>query len=1368
MASTLASSIRKSFKYDVFLSFQGEDTRKNFVDHLYHALKQKSIYTYRDEEEIKKGKRINDELIRSIEDSKFHIIVFSKNYASSSWCLDELVQIMECQKTIGQTAYPLFYDVEPTEVRKQSGAVGEAFAKHKEEEAAEKWRYALREAADLAGWELKNTFDGHEAKFIQKIVEEILLELRFDELSVDGKLVGMKRRVKEVVSSLETSIDDVRMLGIKGIGGGGKTTLARRVFDQISIMFEGSSFVENVREISKGSLSGLKSLQKQVLSDVLNKQDIIVNGVSDWKGMMRKMLCVRKVLVVLDDVDHIDQLEALAGEPNWFKPGSRIIITTREEQVLVAHGVPKNLILDVNMLSRLEAICLFNKYAFGREIPNQGYEMLSHQVVRYAAGLPLTIKVLGSFLRGKDELEWTDALERLKTIPLKETLEILELSYYSLEEDYKEIFLDVACILKGWKKEKAIRVLESCGFHARSGLRVLEQKSLINVSHSGCLSMHDHIEEMGKNIVRRLHPDDPSTHSRLWIREEIEDILIEDKGTEATRCIIVKSVNPVTVMKGFQNMKKLRFLDVICRIKESTGLDYDGYNSDIDYSNRHYSHDSYLGNDDIGEDWQYLPNGLRYLCWNGYPYKCLPKYFQANNLVGLEIFLSNIDQLWEGEERKVLKKLRFIDLCFCKLRTLDIGLLVNLERLNLVACENLVELHMPVQVFNLKYLNICRSKLKTLDLTCAQNLDTLKVKKCEDLVELHMPVDNLKLKHLSLQYSKLKVLNLMRTRNLEKLDIACEHLVELHMPVESLKLKHLSLQCSKLKNLNLMQTKNLETLDLACEYLVELQMPVESLKLKHLNLQCSKLKTLNLMRTHNLKELDLVCENLVELFVPVENFKLKSLNICFSKLRTLDIGQPQLLDKLIIEDNSDGLVELHLPVEKLKGLLLQCSRMKTLTLTRSRNLETLILVECEDLLELHMPIESSKLKIIYIRCSKLRTLNLTQSWNLERLDLVQCEDLVELHMPIESSKLKIIYIRCSKLRTLNLTQSWNLERLDLVQCEDLVELHMPIESPKLRIINIHNSKLRTLNLMQIRNLEKLDLEQCEDLLELHMPIESPKLRSINIRGSKLRTLYLGMSPYLKCLDLHDCFNLVDIHAPIGCLSGHVKFKPFLVNQAFPMVGSLAELHLIARSLGICPLHPYNDLPKFHFECIYKEILPSSTRNLEKLISLGLCACTNLVGLSGSICGLKCLRKLTLEGNIPDVPNELDQLECLEELNLWSAKIKHLPDSICNLIHLKILQLKSCWLLEQLPEDLGRLECLEELHLTDCMSLRVIPNSICEMKHLKCLCLPNCILVEKLPKEIGRLKCLKELNIQGTGIKDFPPSIFQVEDLLFLI
>ncbi|KAJ0801892.1 putative TIR domain, P-loop containing nucleoside triphosphate hydrolase [Helianthus annuus] len=1174
MASTSASSIQKSFKYDVFLSFRGEDTRKNFVDHLYHALTQKGIYTYRDDEEIKKGERISDELIRSIKDSKFYIIVFSKNYASSSWCLDELVKIMECQKTNEHTAFPVFYDVEPTEVRKQSGAVEKAFEKHKEEESAENWRKALREAADLAGWELKNIFDGHEAKLITKMVEEISLELRFTDSSVDGKLVGMETRVKDVVSSLDINIEDhVRMIGIWGMGGAGKTTLARAVFDQISFRFEGSSFVGNVREMS-GHPCGLKSLQKQVLSDVLNDPNIIVNGASDMKRMMRG----RKVLVVLDDVDHIDQLEALAGEPNWFKPGSRVIITTREEQVLVAHGVPKNLILHINLLSREEANCLFNRYAFGRLIPNQGYEELACQVIHYAAGLPLTIKVLGSFLRGKDELEWRDALDRLKTIPLKETLKILEVSYDGLEEDYKEIFLDVACMLKLWKKEEAIRALECCGFHARSGLKVLEQKSLITVTRYGNLDMHDHIEEMGKNIVRRLHPNEPHRHSRLWIKEEIEDILVNNKGTKAIKCIKLVFVNPSVTKKGLQKMRGLRFLEMghLC----------------------HYDR----GYEDIGEDNICLPNGLRYLSLYNYPFKCFPKKFQPNNLVGLEMQHNNMHLHREVGE-KVLKNLRFIDLWNCGLESLNIGLNMNLEWLNLYRCDDLVELHMPVECLKLKSLQLGKTKLKTLNLKGAQNLQELDVEQCEDLVELDMPVECLMLERFHLSNTKLKTLNLKGCRNLERLEIE----------------------------------------------------------------------------------------------------------------------------------------------------------------------------QCEDLVELHMPVESLMLKTLHLRTPKLKTLNLKGARNLEKLDVEQCEDLVELDIPVESSlMLKRLHLGNAKFKTLNLKGCRNLETLDLEKCEDLVELHMPVESLMLKTLHLRTPKLKTLNLKGARNLEKLDVEQCENLVELNLPIESLELKRLSLQCCKLKTIDLGLTPILDRLDIKDCNNLIEIHAPIGCLkqivhitlSGCVRFKPFSVNPWFPDFGSSAELHLIARSLDICPLHPDNNLPKFQFECIYKEGLPtSSTGNLEKLLSFGLCACTDLVTFSESICGLQCLGKLTLGGSITDVPNNLDQLECLEELTFSSTIIKHLPDGMCMLRHLKILQLNSCWLLEQLPEDLGRLECLEELYLTECIFLRHIPDSICEMKRLKCFHLPYCVLVEKLPEEIGQLKCLKELNIEGTGINHLPPSIFQLKGLL---
>ncbi|CAI9262484.1 unnamed protein product [Lactuca saligna] len=1106
MASSSIASIQKSFTYDVFLSFRGEDTRTNFIDHLYNALQQQGIYTYKDDEAIRKGKRISDELISSIKDSRFYIIVFSKNYASSAWCLDELVMIMECHKTTEHTAYPIFYDVEPTEVRKQSGAVGKAFAKHENDEAAGKWKETLKEAADLAGWELKNTANGHEAKFIQKIIEEISLQLRSIDFNADEKLIGMETRVKDAVSSLEIGIDDVRVIGIKGMGGAGKTTLARAVFDQISFRFEAKSFVENVRENSNTSLSGLKSLQNQVLKDAIFDQGINVSSVHDGKIMMKKKMRNKKTLLVLDDVDHIDQLEALAGDLNWFKPGSRIIITTRDEQVLVAHRV--KLILDVNLLSRKEAFGLFNRYAFGGEISIQGYEELSEQVIRYAAGLPLTIKVLGSFLCGKTKSEWIDALERLKAIPLKETLQKLELSYISLEEDYKEIFLNVACLLKGWLKDLAIEALESCGFHATNGLRVLEQKSLITISKRyEVVGMHDHIEEMGRNIVRRLHPNKPQKHSRLWIDNEIKDILANDLGTKATRYIQFKLMggNFEIVMKGLRKMKELRFL----HISENTMCNF--LNSIYNFGEER-KYDNVI---------QYFPNALQYLHWDEYPLWSLPNTFQANNLVVLRMVKSKIVQLWEGGERKVLNKLKILDLSYSKLTTLSLELSPNLEVLSLRRCRDLVQLHILNGCQKLKSIDLSESKLKTIDLHPAVNLELLHLKDCNALVELRLPNGRLKL----------------------------------------------------------------------------------------------------------------------------------------------------------ISDNLSG--------------------------------------------------------------SKLKTIDLHSCVNLELLHLKYCPALVELHMPG----------KCLNLRSLTLT----------------------------------NSKLRTLHIGWTPNLEDLDLNNCYDLEDLHMADKCLKLTSLNISHSKLKTVDLGLTPNLKKLDLKECKNLVQLHVPIGCLenlvyldlSGSFGFTSFLFDKRNAAssrrdesieVCPLAELHLIAESIERCPLHPDNTLQRFQFECFYKDDT-SVTGNLEKLISEGLCACTNLETFSGSICGLWRLRKLKLDAN-PEAPKELDQVECLEELSFSRTNMKHLPDSICMLKHLEILQLKYCWSLEKLPEDLGQLECLRRLTLSSA-KIKHLPDSICKLKHLIFLDLIDCFFLEKLPEDLGRLECLKSLTLSSAKIKHLPDSICMLKHLELL-
>ena len=158
-SSSPSSSSTHQWKYVVFLSFRGEDTRNNFTDHLYVALQRKDILTFRDEK-LEKGKSIS-ELFKTIEKSQIAIIVLSKNYASSTWCLDELSKIVKCREEMGLIVLPIFYDVDPTDVRKQTGTFKQAFTDHQEcfkdnIEKVETWRATLRKVADISGWHLQN------------------------------------------------------------------------------------------------------------------------------------------------------------------------------------------------------------------------------------------------------------------------------------------------------------------------------------------------------------------------------------------------------------------------------------------------------------------------------------------------------------------------------------------------------------------------------------------------------------------------------------------------------------------------------------------------------------------------------------------------------------------------------------------------------------------------------------------------------------------------------------------------------------------------------------------------------------------------------------------------------------------------------------------------------------------------------------------------------------------------------------------------------------------------------------------------------------------------------------------------------------
>ena len=156
-----SSVVPSSCKYDVFLSFRGEDTRKNFTSHLYAALCREKILAYIDDN-LKRGEEISSTLLTTIEESKLSIVVFSKNYASSRWCLDELVHIMECKEKREHIVLPVFCGTDPSDVRHQKGSYADAFFKHEERcrkdqtNKVQEWRKALTVAANLSGFDSRN------------------------------------------------------------------------------------------------------------------------------------------------------------------------------------------------------------------------------------------------------------------------------------------------------------------------------------------------------------------------------------------------------------------------------------------------------------------------------------------------------------------------------------------------------------------------------------------------------------------------------------------------------------------------------------------------------------------------------------------------------------------------------------------------------------------------------------------------------------------------------------------------------------------------------------------------------------------------------------------------------------------------------------------------------------------------------------------------------------------------------------------------------------------------------------------------------------------------------------------------------------
>ncbi|CAN1235617.1 Disease resistance protein RUN1 [Linum perenne] len=754
--SSHTSSYVGEWEYDVFLCFRGDDTRFGFTSHLMKAMSNKQIKTFIDNK-LEKTESI-DELISILQRSALSVVVFSEKFADSIWCLEEVVTIARRMVEFGHRVLPVFWKVDPSDVTDDSGSYATTIDREYKgrstySEDKKRWMDAFKAVANCAGHTSQDT--KIESELIEGIVEDVQKRLIDMSPSIkSANLVGMGSRILEVERLLAMdTLDDTRIIGLWGMGGVGKTTLAEACYERITSSNKGIKhiFIRNINE-NYEKHHGMEEIVQNLYSRLLNESNIVCGDLDIT--YRRARLSRLKVFIVLDNVETLLQLEQLAlGDvfnfTKVFAIGSRIIVTTRNNKVL--HNAMAK-IYDVECLNDEESTCLFSLHAFKQDDPHDNWTDESCLATSYCRGNPLALKILGGALFGEDKHYWQSFLSGLKQTGKPEIHNILRKSYDKLGAEEKKIFLDVACLLRGTSRSQLIAYMATMHPSAYAKVKDLIDRSLLTCVSGKIeenIEVHDLLKEMAWNIVneepklyKRSRLADPDDIHKLLTTQEVKywplqflnpfkywplqflapailprrkkrkvidmdwkgyNPLEEHRTTEGISLDMSKAKEMYLEADAFDGMNSLTFLKIWSDAPSNRiHFPYGGLNS--------------------------LPDGLRLLQWDGYPTKSLPSKFCPQHLVHLILRFSPIRRCWEGYDQPQLVNLMVLDLTYCRnlIDIPDISRSSNLEELLLHRCESLVEVPSHVQ-----YL----TKLITLDLSYCKNLKRLPPKLASKLLK---------------------------------------------------------------------------------------------------------------------------------------------------------------------------------------------------------------------------------------------------------------------------------------------------------------------------------------------------------------------------------------------------------------------------------------------------------------------------------------------------------------------------------------------------------------------------------------------------------------------------------------------------------